>query len=278
MEHNTLLGALSSPPAGPCSPAGAWPWLAAQERRAGQEAAARHAGAADPRYQWILEHKDRYKGQRCFVVATGPSLTMEDLDRIRGEISFSMNSCLLALDQTAWRPDFYLIQDRHVYRTLAPCWKGSRGPGCRRYGWAAPLRTPAPCRRGSKAIPSTCWTTGCTTGRVRDLPFFRGTATGCICDGYSVVFSALQMACYMGFREICLLGCDCSYSGPRSHFRPYGYRDPRRTGWGTSCWRATPPSGSFAEARGVRVLNCTRGGALEVYPRVLLETIVLKGD
>ena len=68
MEHNTLLGALKqSPWLDRAARLAAWPWLAAQERRAGQEAAARHAGAADPRYQWILEQKDRYKGQRCFV-------------------------------------------------------------------------------------------------------------------------------------------------------------------------------------------------------------------
>ena len=30
----------------------------------------------------------------------------------------------------------------------------------------------------------------------------------------------------------------------------------------------------FAEARGVRVLNCTRGGMLEVYPRVPLEQLI----
>ncbi len=275
MEHNTLLGALKqSPWLDRAARLAAWPWLAARERRAGQEAAARHAGAADPRYQWILEQKDRYKGQRCFVVATGPSLTMEDLDRIRGEISFSMNSCLLALDQTAWRPDFYLIQDRHVYRKLAPLLEGE--PGARLptvwVGSSIAERRTLPPRFQSYPLHlldhRMYHRQGYGTFR------FSEDCYGCICDGYSVVFSALQMACYMGFREICLLGCDCSYSGPRSHFRPYGYRDPQADRMGDKLLAGHAAFRQFAEARGVRVLNCTRGGALEVYPRVLLETIV----
>ena len=273
MQHTSLLQTIKqSPWLDGAARLAASPWLAAQQRRADQEAAARRAGAVDPRYQWILEQKDKYKGQRCFVVATGPSLTMEDLDRIRGEKSFGMNSCLLAFEQTRWRPDFYMIQDRYVYRKLAPLLEGEPG-----------ARLPAVWVGSSIARP--------LPERFRRYPLhlldhrmfhrqgygafrFSEDCYGCVCDGYSVTFSALQMACYMGFGEICLLGCDCDYTGPQSHFRPYGYRDPQAARMGAKMLAGHAAFRQFAEARGVRVLNCTRGGALEAYPRIPLETIV----
>lgn len=252
----------------------AWPLLEARYRQAEREAAARRAGAPDPRYQWILKQKGRFAGRRCFVAATGPSLRAEDLDRIRGEYSFSMNSCLLAWDQTAWRPDFYLIQDRYVYERLAPLLAGEAGDQLPEVWVGEPIAAACPVPRRFRTFP------------LHELDHkmfhFRGWGSfrfsedcySCIYDGYSVIFSALQMACYMGFREIYLLGCDCNYNQPQSHFIPYGYRDPQAAVMGDKMLAGHAAFRQFAEARGVRVFNCTRGGMLEAYPRVPLEEIV----
>ena len=48
--------------------------------------------------------KNTHVGERCFVVATGPSLTFEDLNALKDEFCFGMNSCVLALDKTEWTP------------------------------------------------------------------------------------------------------------------------------------------------------------------------------
>jgi len=37
-------------------------------------------------------------------------------------------------------------------------------------------------------------------------------------DGSTIAYSVLQLATYMGFKEIYLLGADCDYSGAVSHF------------------------------------------------------------
>ena len=43
-------------------------------------------------------------------------------------------------------------------------------------------------------------------------------------DGYSITYSLLQLAIYMGFKEIILLGCDSNYSidQTKQHFVDYG--------------------------------------------------------
>ncbi|MEH7386551.1 hypothetical protein V7147_14250, partial [Bacillus sp. JJ1521] len=65
-------------------------------------------------YQKLKKIKNKHMGQRCFIIGTGPSLTIEDLEKLRNEMTFSMNSICLAFDETDWRPTYYGIQGIHV--------------------------------------------------------------------------------------------------------------------------------------------------------------------
>ena len=49
----------------------------------------RYAGSEDAEYIRSLQNK--YEGKRCFIIGNGPSLTPEDLDRIKDEYSFASN-------------------------------------------------------------------------------------------------------------------------------------------------------------------------------------------
>ena len=65
-----------------------------------------------------MQYKDIHKGERCFIVGKGPSLKMEDLEKIKGEYSFSVNSIVLSFADTTWRPPYYAIGDRFGYEKL----------------------------------------------------------------------------------------------------------------------------------------------------------------
>lgn len=69
----------------------------------------------------ILSFKNIHKGKRCFIVATGPSLTAGDLDRLyqNNEICISMNRIFNIFGRTDWRPDYYMIGDREMIEDLA---------------------------------------------------------------------------------------------------------------------------------------------------------------
>ena len=66
----------------------------------------------------ITKMKNLHLGQRVFIVATGPSLTFEDLEMIKNEFSISMNSIVKVLNDTNYRPSYYLIQDKEVCDSL----------------------------------------------------------------------------------------------------------------------------------------------------------------
>ena len=66
-------------------------------------------------YDRLLDYKGIHEGERCFVIATGPSLTMEDLESLGGEYTIAMNSICKLYDQTDWRPTYYAVQDNLVF-------------------------------------------------------------------------------------------------------------------------------------------------------------------
>lgn len=170
------------------------------------------------KYKWILDLKEKHIGERCFVIATGPSLTIDDLEILKDEVTFSMNSILYSFDKTKWRPSYYMIQDEYVYDSLKDIIKNKNmNEICI-----------------SENVEKLCGNT--LKHRVFPLHYldhkiyhkngygeikFSKNCYATVYDDYSIVFSILQFACYMGFKEIYLLGCDCNYNQDKKHFVDY---------------------------------------------------------
>lgn len=59
------------------------------------------------------------EGRRLFIVATGPSLRLEDLDFLheRHELCMSVNMVNRCFDRTNWRPNYYVFEDMHGLTT-----------------------------------------------------------------------------------------------------------------------------------------------------------------
>jgi hypothetical protein len=122
------------------------------------------------------------------------------------------------------------------------------------------------------------------------LPIFSYDPAEFVSVGGSSAFVAMQLAHYMGIREIFLYGMDFTFTmnivrDPRypfpvsfddnNHFIK-GYRDSRP--WCPPNWRDIC-SGFFnarlvLEASGGRILNATRGGKLEIFERIAFEEAV----
>ncbi len=64
----------------------------------------------------LKSYKNKYAGKRCFIVANGPSLRTEDLELLhsRGEITFAMNRIFKIFPQTNWRPTYYACEDELI--------------------------------------------------------------------------------------------------------------------------------------------------------------------
>jgi hypothetical protein len=221
-------------------------------------------------YESLKKCKNRHKGQRCFIVATGPSLRYADLDLIKNEYSFGVNSIILAFEHTEWRPTYYAIQDAYVYEYLKDkVWKYeldhvfvSRDINTRLLKAKELFKFPL------------------YYSRHRIVQSYRSTnfsynAYNVVYDGYTVTYSMLQIAAYMGFSEIYLLGCDCNYNKEdrKQHFAETGYQAAYDRIEENMIY-AFSIAKKATEHSNIKIYNATRGGMLEVFERVSLEEIL----
>lgn len=237
----------------------------------------RGRGLGGRRYQPLRALRGRYAGQRCFIVATGPSLTMDDLTLLQNEVTFSVNSIVLSLGGTPWRPTFYGIQDppalRALHRDIAGVGLGCVFAGSRVAGHPRLKKLLPP-----GAIPYPLDLMGHLTPRRTLSTRFSADCFLRVYDGYTVVYSMIQLAAYLGFAEIYLLGSDCDFAWPSPYFAKGAYT----TSAGPAVYRGMPQklATAYAEARrwcdanGVALVNATRGGRLELLPRQNLEDIL----
>lgn len=251
-----------------------FPMFAFDEFKSDAASKKRANGYKDSRYIWMKKYKNAAKKRRCFIVATGPSLTMEDLELIQSEYSFGMNSVIKAFDKTNWRPSFYMIQDEYVYDKLESDLKSYID------SHAFPIAVGGIISQRYESAKE------CLPYELNYLDHkmyhrkgfgkfkFSEDSYNVIYDAYTVNFSVLQMAVYMGFKEIYLLGCDCNYNLPKSHFVDYGHTDPKAAIMGNKMIAGHYEFKKFADSVGVKVINCTRGGMLEAYPRMMLEDVL----
>ena len=60
-------------------------------------------------------YKNKYEGQRCFILGSGPSLVDENLSLIKNEKIFIVNRGYKALNYGLSHYDFYVCSDKRVY-------------------------------------------------------------------------------------------------------------------------------------------------------------------
>lgn len=217
----------------------------------------------------IARFKNIHKGGRCFIIGNGPSLRYEDLEKLRkeNEICFGCNRIYLAYPDTEWRPDYYVAVDYIIIRKDRARILELGGTRFIRHSY--------------------CQTEDWTKYGIYE---FRGIAGPLheprisfdmmegVYTGNTVVYDALQIALYMGFQEIYLLGVDMTagirYEDEGSHF----YKSPdTKENLGTSNSLETRRNLGYAArkmAESGRILrNATRGGELDEVPRVDFDSL-----
>lgn len=216
--------------------------------------------------------RNQFSGKRCFIVCNGPSLTIDDLNKIKAEYSFTMNSVIKKLYLTEWRPTFYGIQDLNVFEkmpeevTNLKCDYKFISREIIKTGLLSP----------SNAICFDLLSAGHYATNPHPKFKFANDVTIGVFDGYSISYSLLQIAVYMGFSEIYLMGCDCSYASDPSkqHFADSGHVDKNAAIMGGLQIQAYYKAKEVCDKLGVKVYNATRGGALEVFPRISVDDVI----
>lgn len=239
-----------------------------------------HVEKCHPAMKRIRALKDSHKGERCFVVGTGSSLRYEDLELIDGEYSFSSNSIFLTYEKTKWRPNCYGIVDYFGYKEdISKYSEANFDNYAKEYIFLhSKIKLNS---EQNKNVPLLISTINHQEWRMRKHKYKQEDELSlCFNDCFTVTNMLIAVAIYMGFREIYLLGVDCDYSGARKHIeetladkirkQDATYLQPR-TDLMFSGYELMKKT---AERKQCSIYNATRGGKLEVFPRVTLEEII----
>lgn len=220
----------------------------------------------------IRRLKNYYLGKRIFIVLTGPSLTIDNLNLLKDEYSLSVNSIVKTFDMTTWRPSFYMMSDKIPYDKFAKLVNKNdfdkvfypNDLNCSEKDVFYFSRNKA---QRYKALRDGKFV-GVLYPTEKPEKYFN--------DAESVSFLAIQLAVYLGFKEIYLLGQDCNFSSTTQHSDiadpGYDITIPKQTG--QILIDIFKNYKELYEKLGVKIYNCTRGGMLEVFERKNLEDVL----
>lgn len=147
--------------------------------------------------------KQTHCGETCFIIGNGPSLKIEDLTKL-SELNiptFAFNRVFCVFDETPWRPTYYVSQDENVTygmkdKFLSLDLKYKFHPI--KWKWYKDID-----------IPDAIYFKTINKGN-KILGFSKDVSKG-ICVASTVAYTAFQLAYYMGFKRIYLIGFDQSY-------------------------------------------------------------------
>lgn len=219
----------------------------------------------------IEKFKNIHKGKRCFIVATGPSLRIEDLNILdcHKEICISVNSIWKAFSDTVWRPRYYLAMDYRALRDWSDVIEHIDIP----YLFLGDTNKEYWMKDHDKNHIKHHFIYEYTEKRYPKFSedFSRGSYMGS-----TITYNAIQLAVYMGFQEIYLLGVDFSYSGGNgdkkyAHF--YKEEKLTATGYEQQVFLSYMSAKKYADEHNIKIYNATRGGKLEVFERVDFDRI-----
>lgn len=233
----------------------------------------------------IKEVKDIHKGKRCFVLATGPSLKVEDVEALEEEITIAVNSFYKIYEKTEFRPTYYAVLDPDVQSTVianstVPLNELSKSkvfmndmqrdkidgivylPLCYQDHWFNVFNEKYNFEQNLRKTTDLLWG---------------------IYDKYTITNAAIEIAIYMGCTEIYLLGVDCNYNGPQNYFaKPDKGTFTPNEFQASMTQKAMMTGYRFMERetrkQGIRVFNATRGGMLEEFERVNFDDLKLGGN
>lgn len=231
------------------------------------------------RYSHLKKIKGIHRGKRCFIVATGPSLRIEDLDMLKNEWTISMNSIVACLDKTTWRPSYYIVQDSEAMKEMLDS-NANIQDVSKNVFISQIVRRKCYLSFDAQMLPlDMC---GHNTRHQLTGIKFSENCYEKIYDGYTVTYSAIQLAAYMGFKEIYLLGCDCNYNLKNKHAFGYHFSEEREEGLSDESdimalrmISAYCAAKEYADKHDLKIFNATRGGKLEVFQRINFESLFI---
>jgi hypothetical protein len=213
---------------------------------------------------------DKHRGERCFIIGNGPSLRNTDLSLLKDEATFGLNRIYLLFDELGFTTTYHAVSNPLVVQQ----WAGEIAElACPKFvTWDA-----------HKMID---FASDMVFFPSRHTPgFYTAIAKG-IWGGGTVTYATMQIAYYLGFHEVILVGVDHRFVAKgepggtvvaqghdRNHFSPNYFGNGCR--WQLPDLETSELAYRLARSQfnnsGRQILDATVGGRLNVFPKVRYE-------
>lgn len=232
--------------------------------------------------QTALEQlRNCHAGRPCFIIGNGPSLKQTPIERLAGEVTIGCNGLFLLFERMGFKPTYYTVEDVLV--------AADRREEIRRLRGTTRL-FPFDIRKIIGGDQEALWVNFL---RIHDAPqrFTEDFVREAFWGG-TVTYFNMQLAVHLGCNPIYLVGIDHNYktdvpvtkqgsvwtsqADDPNHFDPnyfgkgYRWHDPNVARMEAAYVKAR----EHCAARGIQILNATKGGKLEVFPRVDIDALL----
>lgn len=208
--------------------------------------------------------RGEYLGKRCFIIGTAPSIREMDLTLLKDEYTFVVNRGFLLEKQGLTNPTFYGIADKYAYQNYGDAIDPSRYQHCFVVG-------DVPWSHKCSNVSFLNMYTRNTVFKKIHKGFFQKDLNAPLSYCSTVVLHMLQIAVWLGFKEIHFIGVDNNFSQPNMHF----YKDTQGEKENMKRFKDPTLANSIAfekayrllQKDGVSIYNSGIGGSLDSIPR-----------
>jgi hypothetical protein len=218
----------------------------------------------------ILSYRDKHKGETLYLLANGPSINKTDLSKLKGKRVMCMNRFYIKFPDLNFTPDYLVCIEETVLDQFAEDFDKLTIPAF--VNW-----------RSRNKINKTLYLKEAFNLNV----FFQTDMTKGANAGGTVTYVCLQLAYYMGFTKVVILGMDHSFKekgiGAKAEIRKYekdeSHFDPNYFPKGMK-WilpdlvkseYAYAIANEFYKKNGRQIVDATIGGKCEIFDKGIME-------
>ena len=220
------------------------------------------------------KYQNFHKGERCFILATGPSLntlSLTNINNLKGEVLFGVNSLYKSDIMNGLTPTYYSLFDNLYLGEYSKVFKDIKN----KYGDSTP--TFITDYRARPIIEELGEDTQAIYTYSKKFPvnIIHSVVDRNMYISMNVVSGTILTAIYMGFKEIYLLGCDYnSFLGLKAG-HCYNDEDEQsfyteNLGFYLKYYYLTTKFhyliAKHAKRKNIKVINITNGSLLDAYP------------
>lgn len=230
----------------------------------------------------ISHFKNMHYGETCVVIGNGPSLNSVDFEILQKFTTFGVNGIFYKTDEVGFIPDYYVVEDGAVMVDNVDRITKYRGKKASFFPTIYKKHFDDRKDRFFFKMDRRFYE---QSSYGFEVPQFSRDCNQRIFCNQSVTFINFQLALYMGFQKILLVGMNHDYEIPKehivkghkilsttddpNHFHP-DYFGAGKT-WHDPKLHNVENSYQFfniaASISGATIVNCTDGGKLEVFSR-----------